>query len=317
MGWLFVSGFHNIIRKSFRAFEQMNMDTVMNSIDNFARLLFVVLFLRMKFDVYGVALAYFLGTGLSLIIGTVIFMKRFGAIRFSLDGKLWKHAILEMRSLSLISLFLGLFGYFDVLILSRYQGVVGVGIFSASLKFVWMLLMIPCLTTEAAFPEMSNLALRDRAKFSSLISYLLKFNGVFALLLSVIVFAFASKIIHVIYSAQFSSAVPVLRIMIWYLILYGLNIVFIYGLMALNKQFYCALLLGVSIGLNIVLDFFISKKYGYRGLPFAPIISALVLLAGNIFYYIRLSVINSSTVSFSRQDLVLLWDIMKVRGEDA
>jgi len=306
LGWFFVSSYLNIFRKIFRALEMMSADTLINIIDNVFRLLFAVILLKLGLGTNGVALAYVAGTLLAALLSIVIYVRNFGNFSFSFDYSLWKHAFGEMRFLAVSALFLGLFGFFDVLILSKYQGATAVGIFSASFKLVWMILMIPCLITEAAFPKLSQLAVKDNNKFGMLISYLLKTNVLMTSAIAITVFVFADKVIAIVYGYQYMQSVFVLRILIWYLVLYSVNIVFIYGLMAINKQMHNAILLGCTLIVNVVLDVVLAKKYGYIGISFAPIISAAMLFCVYMVYYSKIKCLTVEKLKLSRDDIEII-----------
>lgn len=306
VAWSCVTSLTYVFRTSFKAMEIMRWDAVVNMVDNILRLIFTVLFLSVGLGIYGVGLAYSLGTTLAFCLVIFIFINFFAKLNFNLDFSLWRFALKEMKFLSLTAFLIPIFGKFDSIILAHFSGDEAVGFYGASLKLVWMLIMGPGFITQSVFPLLSQSAFKDEDKFRNSISYLLKTNFILGLFVSLAIFLFATPIIYFIYGAKYLASASVLRILIWCFPLQGLNGVFIYGLNALNKQKVNTIFIGSSILLNILLDIILALKFSYIGVAFATLISVITLLLVFMYYYVKNYHINLKELNFSKKDIYMI-----------
>lgn len=304
--WSCFTNLMYVFRTSFKAMEIMRWDAVINILDNILRFSFVVLFLTLGLGVYSAGLAYSLGTFIVFCFTIVIFVSYFARLNFSFDFSLWSFALREMRFLSLTAILIPIFGKFDSLILAYFNGDEAVGIYGASLKFVWMLIMGPGFITQSVFPRLAQSAFKDEGKFRNSISYLIKTNFILGFLASLAIFLFANTIIYLIYGAEYLSSVSVLRILIWCFPLQGINSVFIYGLNARNKQKVNTIFIGSAILLNILLDLLLAPKFSYIGVAFSTLSGVIILLIMFIYYYIKNYYINLKELNFTKKDIHMI-----------
>jgi len=299
-----------VFRSSFKAMEIMKWDAVVSVLDNFLRLTITAILIYLGFNIFGVGTAYFMGTFIAFCCAIVLWTRYFSKLDFSLDFSLWLVALREMRFLALVAILAPLFGRIDVLVISHFNGETAVGLYSAPLKLVWMLIFLPDFISQAAFPRLSQYALNDKDKFSRLISYLLKTNFVLTFLASLLVYLLAYQIISLIYGAQYLASVKVLQILIWTFPLHGINSALIYGLNARNKQKINTFFIGTMLLLNILLAIVLVQKFSYTGVAFATLISAFLLAILFIVYYLKNDYVQLKDLSFALQDFLMIKNIL-------
>lgn len=304
--WSSFTSLTYVFRTSFKAMEIMKWDALLNILDNFSRVLFTILFLALGMGVYSVGVAYPLSIFIIFFIALLIFTKYFAKLNFDFDFSLWKFALKEMRFLSITAILIPIFGKFDSVIINYFNGAEAVGIYGASLKLVWMLIMGPGFITQSVFPRLSQSAFHDEEKFRSTVSYLFKTNFLLGFLASLAIFLLANPIIYFIYGVKYLSSVRVLQVLIWCFLLQGVNGVFIYGLNARNKQKINAIFIGSAILLNILLSITLAPIFGYMGVASATLGSIIILFVLFISYYIKNYHINLKELRFTKKDLLIV-----------
>lgn len=309
-GWVCFTNLMNVFKTSFRAMQRMQWDCGINVLDNLFRLAIAYTALNIGFSFMGVGIAYSLGTFLAFCISMFIFIVFFERLSFNFDFSIWRMALKEMRFLALVAILIPLFGRFDTLILAHFKGDEAVGIYSASFKLVWMLIMIPVLIAQAAFSKMSQYAFKEEGKFRTLNSYLLKVNFVITVSVSAIICLLASPIINLIYGIKYVDSVRVLQLLIWCFPLFGLSYVFISGLNANNKQKVNAILIGSILLLNVLLSIILAPRFSYIGVSLATLISLFLLNIILLAYYAKNKYLCWERLRFSLEDFHLIRDVL-------
>ncbi|MGA2775282.1 MAG: flippase [Candidatus Omnitrophota bacterium] len=308
-GWLCFMNLTFVFRTSFKAMEIMKWDAIANILDNILRLAITVVLLSIGLNVLGVGIAYFLSGVMAFLFCLFIFIRYFTKFNFKLDFSLWFVALKEMPSLSLVAILIPMFGMFDLIILAHFKGEEAVGLYGASLKLVLMLILIPGLITQAAFPKLSQQAFKNEDKFRSSVSYLVKTIFIFSTLASLVIFLLSNYIIHLVYGAKYLTSARVLQILIWCFPLHALNGVFIYGLNARNKQNVNTIFIGSSILLNILLAIVLAPKFSYIGVSFATLSSLIVLSILFNFYYSKKNYVSLKELKLTYKDLFMIKNI--------
>lgn len=305
-GWSCFLNLTYVFRSGFKAMEAMKWDAVVSALDNILRLIITAILICMGLNIFGVGVAYLMATFIALCLGIFLWIRNFSKLDFRLDFSLWQVAIREMRFLALVAILAPLFGRIDVLVISHFNGESAVGLYSASLKLVWMLIFLPDFISQAAFPRLSQHALNNIDKFSRLISYLLKANLVLTFFVSLLAFLLAHQIISLIYGVRYLASVKVLQILIWIFPLHGINSVFIHGLNAKNKQKINTILIGLILIINVILAIILAQKYSYIGVAFATLISAFLLSISFIIYYLQNSYLDLRKMLFKLNDFLMI-----------
>jgi O-antigen/teichoic acid export membrane protein len=172
----------------------------------------------------------------------------------------------------------------DVLILKPIKGDTVVGYYTAALKYVDGLLIIPQYFTQAIFPLMSRYA--HSARDSLMRAYVLSLRLLIMVALPIAVGTFfvAEGLIMLLGGAEYLPDSRIaLQIIIWFLPFSFVNSVTQYVLIAIDQQRFLtkAFLIGASF--NIVANLIVIPTFSYMGAAVVTIVSELVLLAP--FYY--------------------------------
>jgi len=309
-GWISIINLSYVFRAIFKARERMEYEGFLNFFHNFTRLMLLVAFLAAGFGLLGVGMSMLVASMFLLAISITIFSRRFEPLHWKADPSFWLPSLKEAFPLALASMFFSYFGRIDNILLSFMKGDETVGIYNASLTLIWALIFIPGLTTQAAFPKLSEYAIRDAKKFENLLAYTLKANLIFGTLLTLGIFLFSSQIILLIYGNKYSQSLQVLQILIWAYPAHAAISVLLYGLNAKNRQRTNALITGSILLLNILLNFILIPKYGYLGAASATLISIWLLPLTLIMFFIKKGYVHPKALVVNYTDLQIIKGII-------
>ncbi len=172
----------------------------------------------------------------------------------------------------------------NVLLLKPMKGDTVVGYYSAALKYVDGLLIIPQYFTQAIFPLMSRYAATSRDSLMRAYVLSLRLLLIVALPIAAAMPFIAQGLIMVLGGGEYlPDSMIALQIIIWFLPFSFVNSVTQYVLIAIDQQRFLTRAFLIGVVFNIVANLLVIPAYSYRGAAVVTILSELVLLAP--FYY--------------------------------
>jgi len=172
----------------------------------------------------------------------------------------------------------------NVLLLKPMKGDTVVGYYSAALKYVDGLLIIPQYFTVAIFPLMSRYAATSRDSLMRAYVLSLRLLLIVALPIAAAMPFIAEGLIMVLGGGEYlpDSAIA-LQIIIWFLPFSFVNSVTQYVLIAIDQQRFLTRAFLIGVVFNIIANLLVIPAFSYKGAAVVTILSELVLLAP--FYY--------------------------------
>jgi len=172
----------------------------------------------------------------------------------------------------------------DVLLLKPMKGDAVVGYYSAALKYVDGLLIIPQYFTQAIFPLMSRYAATSRDSLMRAYVLSLRLLLIIALPIAAAMPFIAEGLIMVLGGAEYlPDSMIALQIIIWFLPFSFVNSVTQYVLIAIDQQRFLTRAFLIGVVFNIIANLLVIPTYSYKGAAVVTILSELVLLVP--FYY--------------------------------
>ncbi len=227
-----------------------------------------------------------LGALAGYLLSCLIIWKRFSSFGFSFDGPFIRALLTSAAPLFVSVLFWILYESQDILILNLFHlPQQEVGYFSAAVKILDVLRVYPVLLMGVFFPALSRFYFSDPALFIQKRKKLLLFLSVTLMGISVVIFAGAPAIIHLLYKADYTPAVPLLRVLACSLTLSGINYTLMQLLITTNRErelLKCAL---ISCAVNVIIAVLLVPPFGPLGTCYALMASEIV----NFFYLSRTS----------------------------
>ena len=164
----------------------------------------------------------------------------------------------------------------DVLMLSWIAGESAVGLYSAAWKFVRLGAVFSKSFTTAVFPVMSRMYVDSKGAFDKLFRHTIRVMSAIALPVIVSVSVLTDRIIPLLYKEEFADTGPILRILIWVLLLEFLNPFLSHVLFAQEKQHKSMYVAAISLGVNSITIILLVREYGAIGAAIGCIVGGFV-----------------------------------------
>jgi len=178
---------------------------------------------------------------------------------------------------------------FDAVLLGFLSGPTTVGWYSAAYKPVTVALAMPLTYFVGLFPALSSAFAVNKDEFRDIVSRSLRLATSLSIPLGVGGAMLAEPIIMLLFGPAYAQSVPVLRILVWSVVLVILRGTFQHALNAANLtavDLRCAM---VSAGLNVALNIALIPRYGMSGAASATVVAEIVwvtLVVGRLNHYV-------------------------------
>ena len=224
---------YSVAAALLRAYERMQYLVYAETLSAVAQLAVAALLLGAGFGV--MALAVIRIAGLGLAAATVVF----SAIMLRFIGRPAFAPDFSRQLLRKSTDFFGLAGFdallhrLDVLVLSVVAGEAATGLYDAAFQIVKVLMTLILAFTDAAYPTLSRLFVRDRGRFGLTAGKAMQYGLVFLLPVAAGLTVLAPQIIQFLYRRPaYAASVEILAALAWALPFYFLSIFLTRGLMA-------------------------------------------------------------------------------------
>jgi O-antigen/teichoic acid export membrane protein len=184
--------------------------------------------------------------------------------RLGLDWALQRHMLRESGPLMLNHLLASIFWRISVWLLQAFPGEAAVGIFSAGVKYLDGLNVIPAYFSLAIFPLMSRYAVAGKNSLAKAYRLAAQLLFIIALPIAVFVSFAAAPLIGILGGAAYlpDSAIA-LAIMIWSIPIGFINSVTQYVLIAANQQRFLTIAFLIGVSVTALANWFFVPRYGY------------------------------------------------------
>jgi len=213
-----------------------------------------------------------------------LFSRKFVRPRFEIDFGLWKHLFMAALPLALSSVIWVIYYQIDMVMLSVMQGDAVVGIYSAAHKLFEPFAIIPFALMVSLFPIMSEAFKTSKDRLMKSYRLAIKYLLILAIPITIGTLLLSSKIIFLIYGAEFVESTTVLQILICSLIFTSINSVLSNLLVSIDKQklhTYCA---GLCAIVNVTLNFVLIPVLSFNGAAIATLVTNAVLFIASFYF---------------------------------
>ena len=268
----------------FYAYEKMEYPAAISTVTALTRVSLGVLVLLMGWGFVGLAGVSIVANVVSATILGVLMVRHCFRPHAEWDPETGKSMMNTSFPLMINLLLATVFFRIDVLLLKPMKGDTVVAYYSAALKYVDGLLIIPQYFTQAIFPLMSRYA--DSARGSLMRAYVLSLRLLLMVALPVAVgtFFIARGLILVLGGGDYlPHSMIALQLIIWFLPFSFVNSVTQYVLIAIDQQRFLTKAFLIGVTFNIVANLIFIPIFSYQGAAVVTILSELALLIP--FYY--------------------------------
>jgi O-antigen/teichoic acid export membrane protein len=228
-------------------------------------------------------------------------MKKMIPVKLSFNFKLIKSMLSLGITYAIALLIINLNYKADLVLLGNLSDSFEIGIYTKGAAIIQYLWQIPMLLSTLIFSRSAGA--KDAYKFSLKACSLLRFSGMFLLLISVLLYFFSEYIILFLYGNQFEKSTSVLKILMPGVVLLTIFKVLNMDLAGKGKPWVAIKAMGPAVIINIILNYFWIPLYGSIGAAYASTISYSV--AAIIFLFV-----------YSNETKVPVYSIFRFASED-
>jgi O-antigen/teichoic acid export membrane protein len=270
----------------FNAYERMDKEAFLKGTSQIFLFLSGIVILALGFGLFGLSNVFLIVYLISSMIGFYMVYEGIANIRPSFNLRFWKYILRESLPLALTVIFTVIYFKIDVVMLSLIRGDNSeIGWYSAAMRLIELIGVVPALIVSALFPILSGLYKDSIDSLKKVYKTSFKYLLVIALPVAVGTLLLSDSFINIIYGKEFVKAIPALQILVFALIFIFVNYILMNVLVAVDRQKINAIVAGTCVFVNIVLNLCLIPHYGYLGAGIATVITEIVLF-GLCLYFV-------------------------------
>jgi O-antigen/teichoic acid export membrane protein len=268
----------------FYAYEKMEYPAAISTVTTVTRVSLGALILLLGWGFVGLAAVSVVANVISAIILGFLMVRHCFRPQREWDPQTGKWMMRTSFPLMINLLLATVFFRIDVLLLKPIQGDTVVGYYSAALKYVDGLIIIPAYFTQAIFPLMSRYAASARGSLMRAYVLSLRLLLMAAMPIAVGTFFIAEGLIMVLGGVEYLPDSKIaLQLIIWFLPLSFVNSVTQYVLIAIDQQRFLTKAFFIGVTFNVVANLLLIPIFSYKGAAVVTVLSEFALLIP--FYY--------------------------------
>ncbi len=298
--FMFTNTISDFLFSFFQARKNMRYEAYTRIIQAVASTILGFLLLSQTQTTVGLTISYALAGLISLIyISILYFLKRRKSSSVKtrwLQFQTWKKYLMMSWPLILTGIFAMIYNEIDSVMMGYYGQIKEVGLYNASYRAMWVIL-VPCLLIyRTFFPIINENYFKSTETYKRIWKYYLRislFMAVPTLLFGILL---ANQIIIFVFGPDYSGAVTSFQVLIGVAGLTLLSFPFNQGLIAANKQkkVFFATFWGALI--NIILNLVLIPRYSLNGAALATLIAVSVVLLLQGAYYLKIDKVQRGLV---------------------
>lgn len=225
-----------------------------------------------------------LGVRIALMMMYLVGLSKIGALGWSYHHQRSLRFVRCWRMFAAENWMASIYTNLDVIVLSWLSGEAAVGIYSAASKVVRLGSVIAKAYTTAVFPVMSRMHSESKEAFKRLYRHTIRVMFAIALPVIAIVSIVPERTIGLFFSDEYSSAAPVLQVLIWGMLIAFLNPFLSHALFAQGRQDKSMRVAAISLFVNSIATYALVTRFGPVGAAIGTIIGGFVATCCYLFY---------------------------------
>lgn len=262
----------------FQVHEQLKFQAFNNIIGNVAIFISLMIAIFTSLGLFGVLSAYIVSSIISFLYVFFTVRKHYFNLKFSFNISFYKELIKCGIPFAITSVFVTIYYSLDMVMITQFVGTYDAGLYNAAYKLLSFLTIFYTIYSVVIFPVMSKLFADSKELLKLGFIKSTKYLTLISIPFAVFTCFYSYDIIN-IYGPEFSSAGPILNILIWTICFIFVNGNAVSVLNASHKEYSVTKICGAAALLNIVLNLIFIPKYSYYGASVATVLSeALVFI---------------------------------------
>jgi len=284
-----VSALSQIFYAIFQAFEDMKYIFFGQVLNYSLLLLGSLLIVKMSSNVYLFSLLILLVNLITLSYCITICTQKFAKPKIEVDISFWKTTIKESLPFGLSSIFITIYYYVDIVMLSLIipDSDKVIGWYNAAYRLTLALLVIPSVYFASIYPIMSRLYKTSENLLKFIHERSLKYMVILAFPIGIMVTLLAENIILLIFGPEFMPSAIALQILVWSTVFIYISQPFGQLVRSTNKQMIETKITAIGAILNIFLNLLIIPKFSYIGASITTVITEFFVLLAYILVFFK------------------------------
>jgi O-antigen/teichoic acid export membrane protein len=269
----------------FNAHERMDIEALLKGANHILLFISGIVILIVGYGLFGLANVFLAAYLISSIIGFYMVYVCISEIRPCFNMNFWKQILRESSPLALTVIFTVIYFKIDVVMLSLIRGDNSeIGWYSAAMRLIELVGVLPALVVSAIFPIVSSLYKESIDSLKNVFKISFRYLLAIALPIAVGTLLLSEHLIYTIYGEEYVKTIPALEILSLAIVFIFVNYILMNILVAVDQQKTNAIMAGMCVFVNIVLNIWLIPRYGYLGAGSATVITELVLFAFGLYY---------------------------------
>lgn len=300
-----IANFRELLNVPFKSDLKMHIPMVINIIDNLIFLILVIILPLIKGDLLYLIFIYVFSNFPGFIAILILVYKKYQyKLKFQFTRAKW--LLKESLPLAGFVLVMVLFQQVDIVLLKYFRGEKDVAIFSASLRFIMPLNIIPMALSSTAFPILMQ-NIKNQLYMKKIIEIVNKFLFLTAVIISLILVFKSNDIITITLGRKYLNSIFPFNLMMFSQVFMFVNFFSLSVFTAHKKQiwnlYYAILLLAT----NFIFDILLIPDHFFNGAAVAKFLASFI---GFGFIVYKIYKLNFNF--FMRGYKVLSWIIILI-----
>lgn len=260
----------------FRAFEKMEWETGLYLLTNAGIVILGFIFLHFSKTAAAFAFSYAIADGVGTVATLFALRNYFKNLFANFSAKLVGF-ILSSAWPFAISVALGvLLTNTDILLIGWLKTTSDVGLYSAVLRIVQLLYVLPAVITVGILPTFSRLAKRDNDKFRTILERILSLSFLASIPMALGGFVLGGKIVGLVFGAGYLGAVSSYQILMLTLLVDFPAVILSNAIFAYDRQRNLILFSAIGGFFNVLFDLLLIPKFGIVGSAWATLCAQII-----------------------------------------
>lgn len=213
-----------------------------------------------------------------LLAGYIVGLRKLSGLRWAFSWRQSRRFALRWRVFAAENWMATIYTSLDIIVLSWISGEVAAGLYSAAWKVVRLGTIFAKSYTTAIFPVMSRMHAESKASFARLYRHTIRVMCTISLPAIAVVTVVPDRVIGMLFSEDYSGAVPVLQVLIWVLLIEFINPFLSHTLFAQGKQHRSMQVAGISLVVNSIATYLLVTKFGAVGAALGTVLGGVVAM---------------------------------------
>ncbi len=254
-----------------RALEKMEWETGLYLLTNAGIVIFGFIFLYFSQTARSFAYSYALGDAVGVVATAYALRSHFKNILANFSAKLvgfifssaWPFAISAALGVLLTNT--------DILIIGWLKTTTDVGLYSATLRIVQILYLLPAIITISILPALSRFVERDSGKFRIALERILSLSYLASIPMALGGVILSEKIINLVFGAGYLGAAPSYQILMLTLLVDYPAVILSNAVFAYNRQRNLIWFAAIGGFFNVLFDLILIPRFGIVGSAWATL----------------------------------------------